>query len=149
MKTETNDEISGLKFRRDLQIEWGHCDPAGIVFHPRYFDFFDWNCVLLIGEAAGIPEAELRKKIDYRGIPIVSLSCDFKLPLTHGQTVQIETQVKKVGRSSFDVMHQILLNEKVAVECKQRRVWCGSNPVDKAALSAVEIPQEIANCLRG
>ena len=23
---------------RELVVEWGHCDPAGIVFHPRYFE---------------------------------------------------------------------------------------------------------------
>lgn len=149
MNINLPEQIAGLKFARDFQIEWGHCDPAGIVFHPRYFDFLDWNCVLLIGKAAGMPEAQLRKEIDYRGIPIVSMSCDFKFPLTHGQVVQIETQIVKVGRSSFELVHQILFDQKVAVECKQKRVWCGSHPTNKASLAAVEIPLEIANRLRG
>ncbi len=26
---------------RTLRIEWGDCDPAGIVFYPRYFAMFD------------------------------------------------------------------------------------------------------------
>lgn len=26
--------------RRRVTIEWGDCDPAGIVFYPRYFAMF-------------------------------------------------------------------------------------------------------------
>ena len=26
---------------RHRTIEWGDCDPAGIVFNPRYFEWFD------------------------------------------------------------------------------------------------------------
>jgi 4-hydroxybenzoyl-CoA thioesterase len=29
--------------RRQFMIEWGHCDPAGIVFNSRFFEFFDWG----------------------------------------------------------------------------------------------------------
>lgn len=25
--------------RRTIRIEWGDCDPAGIVFYPRYFEW--------------------------------------------------------------------------------------------------------------
>ena len=24
---------------RTVRIEWGDCDPAGIIFYPRYFEF--------------------------------------------------------------------------------------------------------------
>ena len=36
------------------RIEWGDCDPAGIVFNPRFFAFFDDATTLLV-EAAGWP----------------------------------------------------------------------------------------------
>ena len=26
-----------FSIRRTVRIEWGDCDPAGIVFYPRYF----------------------------------------------------------------------------------------------------------------
>ena len=28
-------------FRRQLTVEWGLCDPAGIVFNSRFFEYFD------------------------------------------------------------------------------------------------------------
>ena len=33
---------------RHLRIEWGDCDPAGIVFYPRYFAMFDHSTTTLI-----------------------------------------------------------------------------------------------------
>ena len=38
--------------RRTVRIEWGDCDPAGIVFYPRYFAMFDASTSYLF-EAAG------------------------------------------------------------------------------------------------
>ncbi len=38
--------------RRTIRIEWGDCDPAGIVFYPRYFEWFD-ACSTGLFEAAG------------------------------------------------------------------------------------------------
>ena len=37
---------------------WGDCDPAGIVFYPRYFAMFDHSTVLLIEAALGIRKLE-------------------------------------------------------------------------------------------
>ena len=41
--------------RRRVRIEWGDCDPAGIVFYPRYFAMFDASTHALF-EAAGWSE---------------------------------------------------------------------------------------------
>ena len=38
--------------RRTVRIEWGDCDPAGIVFYPRYFAMFDASTSFLF-EAVG------------------------------------------------------------------------------------------------
>jgi 4-hydroxybenzoyl-CoA thioesterase len=39
--------------RRRFIIEWGHCDPAGIVFNSRFFEFFDWGTWMLFEGALG------------------------------------------------------------------------------------------------
>jgi len=41
--------------RRTVRIEWGDCDPAGIVFYPRYMAMFDHSTVLLLEAALGQP----------------------------------------------------------------------------------------------
>jgi len=32
---------------RIVRVQWGDCDPAGIVFYPRYFEWFDASTILL------------------------------------------------------------------------------------------------------
>ena len=36
---------------RTTRIEWGDCDPAGIIFYPRYFEIFDVSTTMLIERA--------------------------------------------------------------------------------------------------
>ena len=31
-----------LTYTRNARIEWGDCDPAGIVFFPRYFEMLNF-----------------------------------------------------------------------------------------------------------
>ena len=52
--------------RRTVKIEWGDCDPAGIVFYPRYFAFFDASTHALF-EAAGLPKPRMIREFDIVG----------------------------------------------------------------------------------
>src|SRR5580704_3463013 len=36
---------------RTTRVEWGDCDPAGIIFYVRYFDFFDVSTTMLLERA--------------------------------------------------------------------------------------------------
>ena len=45
--------------RRTFVIEWGLCDPAGIVFNSRFFEMFDQATWLLFERALVVPRAEL------------------------------------------------------------------------------------------
>ncbi len=63
--------MTNLVYRRQFAIEWGHCDPAGIVFHSRFFEFFDWSAWLLFAAALGVRPAELGTPfVKLKGIPI-------------------------------------------------------------------------------
>ena len=46
--------------RRAVAIEWGDCDPAGIVFYPRYFAMFDASTAALFAHALGDEAARSR-----------------------------------------------------------------------------------------
>ncbi len=56
--------------RRDVQIQWGDCDPANIVYYPRYFEMFDDSTSILF-EAAGFSKQDIIKKYGLVGIPMV------------------------------------------------------------------------------
>ena len=44
--------------RRPVLIEWGDCDPARIVYNPRFFDWFD-NATGGLFAAAGFHKSRL------------------------------------------------------------------------------------------
>ena len=62
--------MANLINRRQFTIEWGHCDPAGIVFDARFFEFFDWGTWTLFELALGVKPPDLGKAFGIVGIPL-------------------------------------------------------------------------------
>ncbi|MGF1623002.1 MAG: acyl-CoA thioesterase [Rhodomicrobiaceae bacterium] len=131
-----------LTTRRDIQIEWGDCDPAGIVFYPRYFAFFD-ACTAGHFANAGLPKSEMLKHYDIVGIPMVDTRAKFIVPSRFGDVVTIETRIKEFRRSSFDVEHRLVKGDILAIEAWETRVWVGRHPDDPEAIKAREIPADV------
>ena len=59
-----------FSIRRTVRIEWGDCDPAGIVFYPRYFAMFNHSTELLIEGALGVKKITLNKQHGLGGYPV-------------------------------------------------------------------------------
>src|ERR1700722_18684604 len=100
---------------RLVRIEWGDCDPAGIIYYPRYFAFFDASTSALIERALGMNKRDYLKKYDYDGHPLVTRLRRFLLPTRFGDDVVIESTVTQFRRSSFDVRHQLTKDGTLAV----------------------------------
>ncbi|WP_051299303.1 acyl-CoA thioesterase [Marinobacterium litorale] len=135
-----------LSSTRSVLIEWGDCDPAGIVFYPRYFAFFDASTAHLF-RAAGLEKYDLLRKYDIAGFPMVDTRATFHIPSRYGEEVNIETRVARTGRSSFDIEHRLFKADgRLAIECQETRVWLGAHP-DKPRPRA--IPKDVIELLTG
>ena len=130
--------------RRQFTIEWGHCDPAGIVFNSRFFEFFDWGTWLLFEAALGVKPQDLANVFGIVGIPLVDSGARFLAPARFGDVVEITSQVSALRRSSFDVEHRLEVGGTVAVEGRETRVWAVRDPADPARIKAQPIPPEVA-----
>ena len=128
--------------RRTVRVEWGDCDPAGIVFYPRYFAFFDASTQHLF-EAAGYPKPELRAKYDIVGYPMVDTRAKFMVPSKFGEDIIISSSITAFRRSSFDIEHKVYKGDVLAIEAWETRVWAGRHPDDPNAIKAKPIPQDI------
>jgi 4-hydroxybenzoyl-CoA thioesterase len=135
--------MSNFVFRRQFPIEWGHCDPAGIVFNSRFFEFFDWNTWLLFEAALGVRPAELGKAYDIMGIPLVDAKGRFHKPAKFNDVVEISSEVSKFGRSSFEVQHRISGGGELVAEGSETRVWATHDPADPTRLKTVPIPAAV------
>ncbi len=130
--------------RRQFTIEWGHCDPAGIVFNARFFEFFDWGTWMLFEAALGVKPADLAGAYGIMGIPLVDAGARFIAAARFGDVVEMTSQVSEFRRSSFDVEHRILVAGAIAVEGKETRVWAARDPADPSKLKSQPIPPEVA-----
>ncbi|UFN47184.1 acyl-CoA thioesterase [Roseomonas sp. OT10] len=133
-----------LTHRRELTIEWGDCDPAGIVFYPRYFAMFDASTAALFERALGLRKIEMLRRHDIVGIPMVDTRAKFSIPCAFGDRVVIESRVTAFRRSSFDVHHRLLRDDgALGVEGFETRVWVGRHPETPGAIKSRPIPAEV------
>src|SRR5580658_8860064 len=105
-----------LLSRWQFRIEWGHCDPAGIVFNSRFFEFFDTGTWTLFERALGVRPPALAGTYSILGIPLVDAGARFHAPVSFGDAVELISQVSEFRRSSFDVEHRLMIGEALAVE---------------------------------
>jgi len=125
---------------RTVRIEWGDCDPAGIVFYPRYFAMFDHSTTLLIERTLGMTKHQLQAAHEFAGYPVVENRARFLLPTRFGDDVVIETSLTAVRRSSFDLTHRLSLDGALAVEGFETRVWAVRDPARPGRFKAEPIP---------
>ena len=138
-----------LSNSRTVRIEWGDCDPAGIIFYPRYFAMFDHSTTMLISAASGVNKAELVKKYDFGGYPVVQTQAKFISPTRFGDDVIIQSTFSRVGRSSFEIRHQVRRNSQVCAEGVETRAWVKRDEIDKNKIRSHPLPEELAARFRG
>ena len=132
-----------LVHRRALTIEWGDCDPAGIVFYPRYFAMFDTSTCALFQAALGMTKIAWTRHYGILGIPMVDTRAKFHIPSAYGDEVVIESRVSAFRRSSFDVVHRLLKPDgALAVEGFETRVWT-VREAEGGRIRAAPIPPEV------
>lgn len=129
--------------RTEIQIEWGDCDPFGIVFFPRYFEYFDACTNALFYRALGIKKAEMLRRYRIAGIPLVQASCNFLVPSSFGDVVHVDSAVTEWGTSSFTVQHKLFRGDTLAVEGVEKRVWTVRLPDDPSKAKGQTVPKEV------
>ena len=115
--------------RRTVRIEWGDCDPAGIVFYPRYFAMFDHSTVLLIERALGMTKHRLYEAYDFDGYPVVETRARFLIPtaLRRRRGDRNDDSPKSPVELPAS-QHRLSKDGALAVEGFETRVWVVRDP---------------------
>lgn len=132
-----------MKFITELAIRFAHCDPAGIVFYPRYFEMIngvveDW-CAQGLG--LSFHEMHVRRGI---GLPAVHIDTDFVKVSELGETLTAELSVVKSGSASIEIQVW-LVGPQRDVRLKARLVLV---LMDLKMHKAIPIPNELHVALR-
>jgi 4-hydroxybenzoyl-CoA thioesterase len=91
-----------VAFTRSVPVRFSHCDPAGIVYFPHYFDMFNGLIEDWYTHELGYDYAELIMGGQY-GFPFVHIECDFKVPSRMGDVIDLTLLVERIGRSSLGI----------------------------------------------
>lgn len=134
--------------RYEIMVEWGDCDPAGIVYYPAYFRWCDQATYRLF-LAAGLMRDDVSSGQWKEGTPLVRAECSFRRPSQHGEKLVIESEVARFGGSSFSISHIFRdAAGEVAAEGSETRIWARKDG-DARSLKSVPIPDEVRRRLGG
>jgi 4-hydroxybenzoyl-CoA thioesterase len=129
-----------------IRVGWGDCDPAGIVFYPRFYAWMD-NASHVLAREMGIPrESMLPPGNDLLGFPVVSTQAQYLTPARMDDVLEVRTWVTRVGRTSLCLRHEIVRIEPDGAETqvaqgREDRVFTVTGP---AGLR----PQELTAAMR-
>jgi len=122
-------------------VEFGDCDPAGIVFYPNYMRWMD-AASLHYFRAMGVPPwQELAEQSGIIGTPIVDVSARFRRPATYGEAIEVETTISEWRGKSFVFQHVIRRGGDILLEGKEVRVFARRHPEDPHRIQAVAVPE--------
>jgi 4-hydroxybenzoyl-CoA thioesterase len=91
-----------MAYERTKLIRFAHCDPAGIVFYPRYAELCNEVVEDWFAEGLGVPFPELHEERRL-GVPAVRLEIDFVAPSRYGDLLTFRLEVLEVGRTSLSL----------------------------------------------
>src|SRR5574340_169426 len=132
--------VTGFSNNRNVRIEWGDCDPAGIIYYPRYFEIFDASTAALIERALGMTKFMQLKHFDFAGYPLVRTRAKFIKPTRFGDDVLVESAIR-FGRTSFDIDHHLSRDGEQCAECSEKRVWVVRDA--RGNIKSHPVPQEV------
>lgn len=134
------------RLRTERRIGFADCDPAKIVYYPRFYEWFDRsteslfhsvdiNWVAMIGEDGwgGI----------FMGMPLVATSARYMSPCRYGDEIVIESWIDEVKGRTFTVRHDIHNRGRVVVEGREVRVWTIKDEAHPAGMRAVPLPDRV------
>ena len=124
-------------YQREVLVRFAHCDPAGIVFHARYFEMIngvveDWFEDALETSFSGL--------LFHRNLatPTVHFNVDFTGRSMMGDRLTFELTVTRFGNSSFDLAMDVSCRGENRMRVKQTLLFTDAN-----AKGSVPIPEDL------
>ena len=84
------------------EIKFRHCDPAGIVFFPRFFEMMNDTVEAFFADRLGFPFSDMHKT---SGVPTAQINATFQAPSRLGDILEIALRCTRLGRSSLDLTY--------------------------------------------
>ncbi len=124
-----------------LRVEFGDCDPAGIVWFPNFFRWIDAASRHFFVECGVPPWHELERRMGVIGTPLVDTQARFVKSASYGDPLDIETSIPEWRDKSFVQKHRVLRDGELIMECTEVRVFAARR--EGGGIRAVPAPDEV------
>ena len=129
-----------------MRVEFGDCDPAGIVFYPNFYRWFDAATHHLF-EQANLGWLQLRERYGAVGMPLVETGAVYKRPACHADRLEIESSVVECGSRSLRLRHLVRRDGDLLVDGFEVRILGIPHPEDPKRLAVLDIDDDIRAAL--
>jgi len=125
----------------ERRIMWGDLDALGIVFYPRYYEWFDASSHLFFDSI----NLNLVTLWEERQIlfGLSETSCIYSGPGRYNQSIRIITQLEELGMKTLKLKHSIhhMSNDALIVAGFEKRVCM--DVTDPKNIRAINMPEDI------
>jgi len=131
-----------------VNVQFGDCDPAGIVFFPNFSRWMDEASLAFFMAQGVLPWRELVKTRGIIGTPLLEIHTKFFRPATYGETIHVHTTVEEWAAKTFRHRHVVKRGDTVLCEGTEVRAFCIRDPENPERIKAIPVPEDIkALCL--
>jgi 4-hydroxybenzoyl-CoA thioesterase len=120
-------------------VGFGDCDPAGIVYYPNFFRWFD-AAMHAMFFARGHSFESMKREHGLIAWPLVDAGGAFRAPARLNEQIEIHSTIESWSRKTFRIAHRALRGSTLLVEGWEVRFLGEPHPDDPQRLRAVPIP---------
>jgi 4-hydroxybenzoyl-CoA thioesterase len=126
----------------ELRVGWGDCDPAGIVYYPTFFRWFD-VATFNFFETIGLPILDLQARYGTLGLPLLEASAKFRSPARPQDKLTVRTSLGALETRTIELRHAIFRDATLLLEGSELRVWAIADASRPKGMRAEAIPPEV------
>jgi 4-hydroxybenzoyl-CoA thioesterase len=126
-----------------VMVQFGDCDPAGIVFFPNFSRWMDESSLAFFMACGVPPWRELVKTRGIIGTPLLEIHTRFLRPATYGQQIEVHTHVEEWNAKTFRHRHLVKRGNELLCEGTELRAFCTRHPDDPERIRAIAVPEDI------
>jgi 4-hydroxybenzoyl-CoA thioesterase len=122
-----------------VDVQFGDCDPAGIVFFPNYSRWMDAASHHYF-TACGLPPWRAMTQLSgCVGAPLLEIHTRFHSAVSYGERIEIHSSVEEWRGKVFIQTHRVTRGDTLVCEGRETRALCLKE--DSGKLKAVPVPE--------
>ena len=125
-----------------VDIQFGDCDPAGIVFFPNFLRWMDESSLAFFMAHGVGPWRVTAKTRNIHGTPLLEIHTKFYKSATYGESIEVHTTIEEWAAKTFKHRHLVKRGDTLLCEGTEVRTFIERDPADPDRIRSIPIPED-------